>query len=548
MTKARKNTGFDEPDKASAIKKVLQKSSHHQRVVDVDDVTPEFDLPAPPSAASSTTAKSASSSEAADQDVKDAGCASASSSAWRKDCRQQQQQQHQPTPTNSNCKFAMLRSLSELRSSGLFCDLAIAVSESDERCFGHQVALAAADPDKWDELVGATASSSSSSSSSSPPCSSSSSSCSGRRRDLPSFLELRAPTGTTTTTVTLQAAKQLLESFYPAEAAPTKRTRGKVHGAAGCRVTLFFERLNKLRECGDLCDINLLAGGQTFAAHVPILAAASSTMRDYLLEKLEEEPWPGEDPEVRPFLELSFDKIKSPETLGLFLDFLYCKEGAAERCESCPSVSVLQELASLAEAFELHDLADLARARGTEESEATKKVEDGAAANPPHPGRVIDMPETSAQPPVENRKVQKQTTRCKPGPASDASAKPNLRGLLDKNRALKLNGTISGGIKAAMANCKPIVVQDADISCGDVVKLKGLEKRPDLNGKMGRSNVWNLEEERWQVSLFDGQEVCVRPINLEKVPALHPGSPQGRKRPAPSKAGAAAQPKRARRK
>ena len=50
---------------------------------------------------------------------------------------------------------------------------------------------------------------------------------------------------------------------------------------------------------------------------------------------------------------------------------------------------------------------------------------------------------------------------------------------------------------------------------GDTVRIDGLKRAAQYNGKLAKVRRWTPERGRWALQLPDGNEVAVRPGNLE---------------------------------
>merc|ERR1719350_1770475 len=91
---------------------------------------------------------------------------------------------------------------------------------------------------------------------------------------------------------------------------------------------MLMEGLRELLEKSELCDVELIAGGQIFLAHRPVLAAVSPSFHECLLRlsAMQDQALPppgGASPDQQRKLSLTLSDITHPEAVQAMLDCIY---------------------------------------------------------------------------------------------------------------------------------------------------------------------------------------------------------------------------------
>lgn len=82
------------------------------------------------------------------------------------------------------------------------------------------------------------------------------------------------------------------------------------------------------------------------------------------------------------------------------------------------------------------------------------------------------------------------------------------------------NAQATAGTPQAQAPPEPTGPQadeHGDFKKGDAVRINGLEKAPELNGKIGRLKTFDIDAGRWNVDLRDGAQKRLKPDNVFKL-------------------------------
>lgn len=231
-------------------------------------------------------------------------------------------------------------------SEGNFCDCVLTVGE--ERLRAHQVVLAAQNTPLRGPILEAAAAAASTAAAGS-----------GGSSGLPLFETLELP---------LEGISRPEEVSGLLEAAYGKGSgSGSFEGlAAGLRA---------LRAEGRLCDARLLAGGQAFAIHQVILAAASAPLNDFITSTVADLNGSQPGPEV---VEVELQGVTCGEALGIVLDHIY---GSLEAYRPT-SQAVHKEVFQMCTAFELPVLRGIAEKW---RADVAQDVRPRAAATAPAP-------------------------------------------------------------------------------------------------------------------------------------------------------------------
>jgi len=120
------------------------------------------------------------------------------------------------------------------------------------------------------------------------------------------------------------------------------------------RVGGMAEGLRLLLDRNELCDVVLVAGGQSFAAHRAVLAAVSSSFHECLVQLgTGEGAAVGQDSDS---LVLKLDDVATPEAVRTMLDCIYGPGPGAAREYNPPSEEVNRDVLRLAQRFQILQL------------------------------------------------------------------------------------------------------------------------------------------------------------------------------------------------
>jgi len=249
-----------------------------------------------------------------------------------------------------------------------------------------------------------------------------------------------------------------------------------------CQADGLLQGMQAMRAQALLCDLVISAGGRSFVAHQSVLAAASASFRDYVLDDADgvvlgdvgAAPGGAQPLEVVQPLELELTGVTHGEAVGAMLDAVY---GALDVEHWSRSLAANMDLLALARAFELPWLATLAQEWLRKQGSPGVRAIEGAGAQ--------DVPAFKRK----FRRVREEGAGNGQNPAS-----PPLARRLEPE------------MEAARA---PAV--------GSPVRLKGLKSRTDFNGLTGICEGWDSDHGRWVVRLRGGPQdrVNVKPENLE---------------------------------
>lgn len=125
---------------------------------------------------------------------------------------------------------------------------------------------------------------------------------------------------------------------------------------------LLAQGLRTLWDEGELCDLELIAGGKTFMAHRPVLAAVSPSFRECLLQLSgsQQGPAPTENSERQKKLVLTLGDIKHPEAVQAMLLCIYQPPSGAAMNYSPSSEDANKDVIRLAQRFQISQLHDQA--------------------------------------------------------------------------------------------------------------------------------------------------------------------------------------------
>jgi len=112
--------------------------------------------------------------------------------------------------------------------------------------------------------------------------------------------------------------------------------------------------LRSLLGANELCDVSLVAGGQTFAAHRAVLAAVSASFHDCLSQLAVHEISPSKP------LVLNFDDVKYPEAVRAMLDCIYGHDNGSSPAYNPSSGDANRDVLRLAQRFQIQPLVDTA--------------------------------------------------------------------------------------------------------------------------------------------------------------------------------------------
>jgi len=119
--------------------------------------------------------------------------------------------------------------------------------------------------------------------------------------------------------------------------------------------------LRMLLDRSELCDIVLVAGGQSFMAHRAVLAAVSSSFHECLTQLGSGHGVPGSSAsaalELQP-LALKLDDISNPEAVRAMIDCIYGLPAGAPREYNPSSEDANRDILRLAQRFQIAQLED----------------------------------------------------------------------------------------------------------------------------------------------------------------------------------------------
>jgi len=148
----------------------------------------------------------------------------------------------------------------------------------------------------------------------------------------------------------------------------------------------------------------------------------------------------------------------------------------------------------------------------------------------PKPDEAVKLPPTGSPKPDEAVKPLRPPTGS---PKPDEAVKPPPTGSPKPDEAVKPPPTGSPkpdenrfGVKnsreehfeAPAGEAEPQPLLKAGLPLNSVVRLLGLQKRPELNGQLGTVVGWDTVEDRCQVRLGDGSGLLLKACNMEPVP------------------------------
>lgn len=122
---------------------------------------------------------------------------------------------------------------------------------------------------------------------------------------------------------------------------------------------LLMPGLRGLWEGGDFCDVELIAGGQTFNAHRPVLAAVSPSFHECLmrLSSVQDDGAPAGASNHKKTLVLRLADITHPEAVQAMLDCIYGPAGkGAEKGYNPGSEEANRDVLRLAQRFQIAQL------------------------------------------------------------------------------------------------------------------------------------------------------------------------------------------------